>query len=137
MAYLQGVDRNQTSYIVASLDNIIDENNPVRVIDAFVNFIDMEKMGFIIYDSKKPGQCPYNRKELLKLHTYGYVNGIRSSRKMEKEARRNLEIMWLINSLAPDHGTISSFMKENKNAFRKVLKEFTLLLKGWGLLCYL
>lgn len=79
MAYLQGVDRNQTSYIVTSLDNIIDENNPVRVIDAFVNFIDMEKMGFIIYDPKKPGQCPYNCEELLKLHIYGYVNGIRSS----------------------------------------------------------
>jgi len=134
MAYLQGVDRNQTSYLITSLDNIIDESNPVRVIDAFVNFIDMEKMGFIIYDPKKPGQCPYNREELLKLHIYGYVNGIRSSRKMEKEAQRNLEIMWLINSLIPDHGTISSFMKENKNAFRKVLKEFTLLLKGWGLI---
>jgi len=134
MAYLEGIDRNQTTYLVTSLDDFIGTENPVRVIDAFVNSLDLKKLGFIIYDSNKSGQCPYNRKVLLKLHIYGYVNGIRSSRKLEKEAERNIEIMWLINSLKPDHGTIAAFIKDNKKAFRNVLKEFTLLLKGWGLI---
>jgi transposase/archaellum component FlaF (FlaF/FlaG flagellin family) len=134
MAYLEGVDRNQTTYLVTSLDDFIGNDNPIRVIDAFINSLNLKKLGFVIYDSNKQGQCPYDRKVLLKLHVYGYMNGIRSSRKLERETGRNIEIMWLINSLKPDHGTIAAFIKDNKKAFRNVLKEFTLLLKGWGLI---
>lgn len=134
MAYLTSVDRNQTTYLVTSLDDFIENDNPIRVIDAFVNSLDLKKLGFIIYDSNKQGQCPYDRKVLLKLHVYGYMNGIRSSRKLKRETVRNIKIMWLINSLKPDYGTIATFIKDNKKAFRNVLKEFTLLLKVWSLI---
>lgn len=134
MAYINGEDRYQTTFLVTCIDDFVDENNPVRAIDAFVNVLDLERLGFITYDDNKPGQCPYDRKQLLKLHIYGYMNGIRSSRKLETESKRNIELMWLINKLTPDHGTISSFVKDNKKAFRQVLKEFSLILKGWGLI---
>ena len=134
MAYLRGENRYQTAFSITCLDDFIDENNSVRVIDAFVNMLDLKKNVFKMYASKSPGQCPYDRKVLLKLHIYGYMNGIRSSRKLETESRRNMEVMWLINKLTPDHGTISSFVKDNKGAFRSILKEFSLLLKGWGLI---
>ena len=96
--------------------------------------LDLKKDGFKMYDPQSQGQCPYDRKILLKLHIYGYMNGIRSSRKLETESNRNIEVMWLINKLTPDHGTISSFVKDNKGAFKSILKEFSLLLKGWGLI---
>ena len=134
MAFLNGIDRTQFTYVTTCLDQIIDDNNPVRAVDAFVDAIDMVKVGFVEYEGNNRGQRPYKRSELLKLHVYGYLNGVRSSRKLEIEAKRNIEVMWLINSLTPDHGTISMFMKDNKDAFRKVLKEFTLVLKGWGLI---
>lgn len=134
MSYLSGIDRNQNTLVTASLDDVIDENNPVRVVDAFINAINLKQLGFKEYEGNNRGQHPYKRSELLKLHMYGYLNGIRSSRKLEIESKRNLEVMWLINSISPDHGTISLFMKENKDAFRKILKEFTLILKGWGMI---
>lgn len=133
MAFIDGEDRYQTSLSIHCLDDSIDQNNSVRVIDAFVNILDMKGLGFFTYDEIKPGQNPYNRKDLLKLHIYGYMNGIRSSRKLEAETKRNLEVIWLIGKLTPDHGTISAFIKDNKKAFRQVLKEFSLILKGWGL----
>lgn len=133
MSYLQGQNRYQISYEINSLDEVVNENNEVRVVDAFVNTLNLKQLGFTVYEKNMPGQRPYAREDLLKLHIYGYLNGIRSSRKLEKEAHRNLEVMWLINSLTPDHGTISLFIKENKKAFREVLKQFTLILKGWGL----
>jgi len=109
MAYLRGENRYQTTFSITCLDDFINENNSVRVVDTFVNMLDLEQNGFKMYDSKSPGQCPYDRKVLLKLHIYGYMNGIRSSRKLETESNRNIEVMWLINKLTPDHGTISSF----------------------------
>ncbi|CAH1199319.1 hypothetical protein PAECIP111893_01311 [Paenibacillus plantiphilus] len=94
----------------------------------------LEELGFQVYSGSKAGQEPYSRQELLKLYLYCYMNGIRSSRKMESETKRNIELMWLISKLQPDHGTLSAFMKSNQSAIKKLFKEFTLLLKGFGLI---
>lgn len=119
---------------MTSLDQLIDEDNPVRVIDAYVDSLDLKVLGFIEYDGSHKGQAPYRRKDLLKLHIYGYLNKMRASRRLEAEARRNLELMWLVNGITPDHGTIAGFVTQNKEAFRKVLRNLTLILKGWGLI---
>lgn len=134
MAYIIGEDRNQVQFISVSLDDLIDQNNPVRVIDAYVDSLDLVKLGFTVYDGKHKGQAPYQRSDLLKLHIYGYLNKIRSSRCLEVEAKRNLEVMWLVNAITPDHGTIAGFVQKNKEAFHKVLRDLTLILKGWGLI---
>lgn len=133
MAFILGVDGNQKSIITSSLDEFIDAENSVRVLDAYVESLDLGSLGFKTYAGNNRGQSPYLRTDLLKLHIYGYFNGIRSSRKLETESKRNLELMWLINSIKPDHGTIAAFVSENKAAFKKVLRELTLVLKGWGL----
>ncbi|WP_217697393.1 transposase [Virgibacillus dokdonensis] len=91
-------------------------------------------MGIKEYKKHNPGQQPYERKDLLKLFIYGYFNKIRSSRFLETECKRNIELMWLVNGIRPDHGTISLFLKENRKGFKKVMRTFTCLLKGWGLI---
>lgn len=134
MAYLTGEDRYQSSLIPKALDDFIDENNPVRVIDAYINSINLERLGFVEYSSSNPGQKPYKRQGLLKIILYCYMNKIRSSRMIEKETGRNIELMWLTGSLSPDHGTISGFIKENKLAFKELFNEYVLLLKGLALI---
>lgn len=134
MAYITGRDRNQINIITTSLDEMIDSENSVRVIDAYIDSLDLSSLGFIDHGGNNRGQSPYRRSDLLKLHIYGYLNKIRSSRKLEVEAKRNLELRWLINSIQPDHGTIAGFVTNNKKAFRTVLRELTLVLKGWGLI---
>lgn len=134
MAYISGIDRNQVQLITTSLDALIAEDNCVRVIDAYVNSLDLSELEFIEYSGVNRGQAPYRRTDLLKLHIYGYLNKIRSSRALEIEAKRNLELMWLVNAITPDHGTISKFVKDNKTAFHNVLRNLTLILKGWGLI---
>lgn len=134
MAYIVGVDRNQTRMITTSLDDVIDKDNSVRVIDAYVESLDLQELGFNEYSGSNRGQSPYRRSDLLKLHIYGYLNKIRSSRALEVESKRNLELMWLINSITPDHGTIAGFVQKNKEAFHNVLRNLTLILKGWGLI---
>lgn len=134
MAYIVGIDRNQTRMVTTSLDDLIDEDNSVRVIDAYVNSLDLLELGFKEYDGTNRGQPPYRRSDLLKLHIYGYLNKIRSSRSLEVECKRNIELMWLINAITPDHGTIAGFVKNNRDAFHKTLRNLTLILKGWGLI---
>lgn len=134
MAYITGEDRNQIQLVSISLDDLIDKNNPVRVIDAYVDSLNLAELGFTVYDGNHKGQAPYRRSDLLKLHIYGYLNKIRSSRCLEVEAKRNIEIMWLVNAITPDHGTIAGFVQKNKAAFHKVLRDLTLILKGWGLI---
>lgn len=134
MAYIVGVDRNQTRMITTSLDDFIDKDNSVRVIDAYVETLDLQELGFTEYSSSNRGQPPYRRSDLLKLHIYGYLNKIRSSRALEIEAKRNIELMWLVNCISPDHGTIAGFVQKNKTAFHNVLRNLTLILKGWGLI---
>lgn len=134
MAYIVGTDRNQSRMITASLDDLIDKDNSVRAIDAYVNSLNLLELGFTEYNGTNRGQSPYRRSDLLKLHIYGYLNKIRSSRALEIECKRNLELMWLINAITPDHGTIAGFVKENRKAFHNTLQQLTLILKGWGLI---
>lgn len=134
MAYIVGIDRNQTRMVTTSLDALIDEDNSVRVIDAYVDSLDLIELGFKEYSGTNRGQAPYRRSDLLKLHIYGYLNKIRSSRSLEIECKRNLELMWLINAITPDHGTIAGFVKNNRKAFHVTLRNLTLILKGWGLI---
>jgi len=133
MAFIVGENRNQVNLLPNTLDDFVDENNPVRVIDAYVDSLDLEQLGFVAYSGNKPGQKPYRRTDLLKLYIYCYMNSVRSSRKMEAEAGRNIEVMWLIGKIQPDHGTLSAFMKNNKAPIKSLFREFTLLLKGIGL----
>lgn len=134
MAYIVVIDRNQTRMITSSLDDLIDKDNSVRVIDAYVNSLYLSELGFIEYGGFNKGQAPYRRSDLLKLHIYGYLNKIRSSRALEIEAKRNIELMWLINSITSDHEIITGFVQENKNAFHETLRNLTLILKGWWLI---
>jgi len=134
MPFIEGEDRFQINLLPNTLNDFVSEDNPVRVIDAYVDSLDLEKLGFIVYSGIKAGQKPYKRKDLLKLFVYCYMNRIRSSRAMESEAKRNIEIMWLIGKITPDHGTLSAFMKNNKKAIKQLFKEFTLFLKGFGLI---
>ena len=120
--------------VTTSLDDLIDKDNSVRVIDAYVESLDLQELGFTEYSGSNKGQAPYRRSDLLKLHIYGYLNKIRSSRALEVETKRNIELMWLINSITPDSGTIAGFVQKNKDAFHNALRNLTLILKGWGLI---
>ena len=126
MAYIVGADRYQTRMVTTSLDDLISKDNSVRVIDSYVESLNLENLGFIEYSGRNRGQSPYRRSDLLKLHIYGYLNKIRSSRALETEAKRNLELMWLINCITPDHGTIAGFVQKNKAAFHNTLRNLTL-----------
>ena len=125
MAYIVGTDRYQTRMITTSLDDLISKDNSVRVIDSYVESLDLENLGFIEYSGRNRGQSPYRRSDLLKLHIYGYLNKIRSSRALETEAKRNLELMWLVNCITPDHGTIAGFVQKNNAAFHNTLRNLT------------
>ncbi|OCZ55091.1 IS1182 family transposase, partial [Dehalobacter sp. TeCB1] len=126
MPYKNGINREQITLFPESIDDYITEDNEVQFIDAFVDNIETE---FKYSKTSETGRPPYNPKDLLKLYLYGYINAIRSSRKLEKECHRNLEVMWLLKSLRPDHKTIANFRKDNKEEIPKVFKEFTLLCK--------
>ena len=130
MPFISGFDRNQSLFL--SLDDFIDENNQVRLIDHYVNLLDLDSLGFITFSPSNRGQQPYNRSDLLKLHIYGYINGVRSSRKLEKLTHINLEVMWLINNALPRHSCISDFIKDNKSAVENTFKDFVKFLKFAG-----
>ena len=134
MRYVKGEDRYQTILFPESIDEYISYDNPVRIIDIFVDlYIDVEKLGFTYAIPAHTGRPPYNPKDMLKLYIYGYMNRTRSSRRLESEAGRNLEVMWLMSKTKPDHKTISNFRKDNQKALKEVFKEFTLLCKEWNL----
>jgi len=127
MRYIQGkIDRQQLNILPIVFDDLINEENAVRVIEAFVEILDIKALGFKYSETKTTGRMPYNPKDMLKLYVYGYFNGIRTSRKLEKECGRNIELMWLLNSLAPDFKTIADFRKDNKTALIGIFKEFSL-----------
>jgi transposase len=126
MAFIQGVNRNQLVMFPESLDEYIAEDNPVRFIDAFVDSLDLQALGFEHAVPKETGRPPYHPGCLLKLYIYGYLNRIRSSRSLEREANRNVELMWLLGKLAPDFKTIADFRRRNREAIRSVCRQFTL-----------
>lgn len=121
MQYIQGTNRNQAVLFSESLDQIISADNEVRLIDAFVESIKVDDFHFRT-TLHKEGRPPYHPKDLLKLFIYGYLNSMRSSRVLEKECYRNVEVMWLMKQLAPDHNTISNFRRDNEKAIRKVFR---------------
>ena len=116
------------------LDDWIDEDNPVRAIDAFVDAVDLGELGFDGVVPEVTGRPSYHRSVLLKLYVYGYLNRVQSSRRLEREAGRNVEVMWLTGRLAPDHKTIADFRKDNGGAIRKVCTRFVALCREMGLL---
>jgi transposase len=116
------------------LEDWIDADNPVRVIDAFVDMLDLADLGFVGVDPAATGRPSYHPSVLLKLYIYGYLNRVQSSRRLEREAGRNIEVMWLLGRLIADHKTIADFRKENGAAIRKVCAQFVALCRELGLL---
>ena len=133
MAYISGVNRDQMVLFPESLDEYIDENNSTRVIDAFVNQLDIESAGFLRYVPAKEGRPGYDPRDILKLYIYGYFNKIRSSRKLMAECKRNVEVMWLLNKLVPDFRTIADFRKDHPTALKCVFQSFVRLCDSMGL----
>ena len=127
MPRISGFDRNQSVFFC--LDNYISDDNPVRIIDAFVNSLNLEDLGFVTFKSAAPGQQPYSRFDLLKLHLYGYTNGIRSSRKLAAACYDSISLMWLIGGITPSKSYISDFVKVNEIPLQNTFKKFVQFLK--------
>ncbi len=132
--FVEGADRGQSTLLPECLDDWIDENNPVRVIDAFVDALDLSELGFSGAAPAATGRPAYHPSVLLKLYIYGYLNRVQSSRRLEREAGRNVEVMWLLGRLVPDHKTIADFRKDNGIALRQVCARFVELCRTMGLL---
>jgi transposase len=133
MDFIQGEDRTQAIFFPDSIDGYIEENSTVRVIDAFINNLELSGLAFARYEPKETGRPAYNPKDMLKLYVYGYMNRIRSSRRLESESKRNLEVIWLLQKLTPDHKTIANFRKDNKKPLKNVFKSFVKLCIKLGL----
>jgi transposase len=125
--FIEGEDRGQGTLLPEHLDDYVTEDNPVRVVDVFVDEIDLASMGFARVVPAKTGRPAYHPAVLLKLYIYGYLNRIQSSRRLEREAQRNVELMWLTRRLAPDFKTIANFRKDNGKAIRNVCRQFVVL----------
>src|ERR1700740_2634067 len=125
--FVEGVDRGQSTLFPEHLDDWIDADNPVRVIDVFVEKLDLGALDFGGVDPKATGRPWYHPSVLLKLYVYGYLNRVQSSRRLEREAGRNVEVMWLTGRRVPDHKTIADFRKDNGPAMRKVCAQFIML----------
>ena len=125
--YVEGQDRTQSVLFPERLDDWIHEDGTVRVIDVFVDELDLRKLGFERAEPASTGRPAYSPATLLKIYVYGYLNRVQSSRRLETEAQRNLELIWLTGRLAPDFKTIADFRRDNGEAIRRVCKEFVLL----------
>ena len=136
MNLIEGADRREVLFFPECLDDYIPQNSPVRFIDAFVDSLDLTECGFPFpkQDINGRGRPAYHPADLLKLFIYGYKNGLRSGRKLEKSCQINLEVIWLLKKLAPDFKTICDFRKDNRNAFKKVSSEFTLFCRELNLI---
>ena len=132
--FVEGVDRDQSTLFPECLEDWIYEDNPVRAIDVFVGGLDLAELGFDGVDPEATGRPSYHPSVLLKLYIYGYLNRVQSSRRLEREAGRNVEVMWLTGRLVPDHKTIADFRKDNGPAIRKVCARFVALCRELGLL---
>ena len=134
LRYKEGINREQVMMEPICFDALIDDENPVRAIDAIVNRFDIASLGFEYSETKETGRKPYSPFDMLKLYLYGYFNGIRSSRKLERECSRNVELMWLIKCLKPDFKTIADFRKNNQEPIQKTFVQFSLICDELGLL---
>jgi transposase len=125
--FVQGESRTQGTLLPELLDDYIADNNPVRVIDVFVDELDLGQLGFEGVAPALTGRPSYHPAVLLKVYIYGYLNRVQSSRRLEREAQRNVELMWLTGRLMPDFKTIANFRKDNGKAIRNVCRQFVLL----------
>ena len=134
--FIEGQARDQATLFPEYLEDWVDDDNPVRVIDAFVDGLELGTIGFAGVDPKETGRPSYHPAIHLKLFIYGYLNAVQSSRRLEREARRNVEVMWLLDRLVPDHKTIAEFRRTNGPAIRKVCAQFVELCRRLGLLTH-
>src|SRR5438309_2337600 len=125
--YIEGQTRSQSTLFPESLDDYIGDDNPVRVIEAFVDELDLNELGFDGMAPEATGRPSYHPATLLKIYIYGYLNRVQSSRRLERECQRNIELVWLTGRLMPDFKTIADFRKDNGEAIRKVCREFVVL----------
>ena len=131
--FIEGEDRNQATLFPERLDDYVAEDSPVRVIDVFIDDLDISGLGFKT-EANDTGRPAYHASTMLKIYVYGYLNRVQSSRRLEREAQRNVELMWLVGRLAPDFKTIADFRKDNGEAIRLVCREFVMLCKKLNLL---
>jgi transposase len=131
--FIQGEDRTQATLLPELLDDYVSDTNPVRVVDVFVDELDLNKLGFEGVDPASTGRPSYHPSVLLKIYIYGYLNRIQSSRRLEREAQRNVELMWLTGRLRPDFKTIANFRKDNGKAIRSVCRQFVVICQQLGL----
>lgn len=129
MSFIEGINRKQETLFPAAVDDYVGEDNPVRFVDAYVGSLDLHALGFERFEPAGTGRPGYDPGDLLRLYLYGYLNKIRSSRRLEREAGRNVELMWLLRRLAPDFKTIADFRRDNLQAIRNACRELTLLCK--------
>ena len=132
--FVEGADRGQIALFPECLDDWVDETNPVRVIDVFVDALNLAELGFEGVEPADTGRPAYHPSALLKLYVYGYLNRVQSSRRLERETGRNVELMWLLGRLVPDHKTVADFRKDNGRAIRQVCARFVELCREMGLL---
>lgn len=132
--FVEGVNREQITLFPALLDDYVSDDNPVRAVDVFVDGLDLDKLGFAGIQPLDRGRPSYHPGMLLKLYIYGYLNRVPSSRRLERECQRNIEMIWLTGQLAPDFKTIADFRKDNGNAIREVCREFVSLCRKLDLL---
>src|SRR5262245_13851997 len=132
--FVEGADRGQSTLLPECLDDWIDEDNPVRAIDAFVDALELANLGFDGVEPAATGRPAFHPSVLLKLYIYGYLNRVQSGRRLEREAGRNLELLWLLGRLVPDHKTIADFRKDNGHALRQVCAQFVELCRQMDLL---
>lgn len=132
--FVEGLDRSQSTFLPECLDDFVGEDNAVRVVDVFVDGLDLRALGFERIDPKSTGRPSYHPSALLKLYIYGYLNRVQSSRRLEREAARNVEVMWLLGRLVPDHKTIADFRKDNGPSIRRVCAQFIDLCRRIGML---
>ena len=133
MSYIRGEDRDQTALLPAAIEDYVTADAPVRVIDAFVDGLDVRGLGFGRSEPAGIGRPPYDPRDLLKLYVYGYLNEVRSSRRLERECWRNIEVMWLLRRLAPDFKTIADFRRDNSAAIVGACRAFVLFCRDQGL----
>jgi transposase len=131
--FIEGEDRSQTTLLPDCLDDYIADDNPVRAVDAFVEELDLKALGFDGAEPAATGRPAYHPAVLLKIYIYGYLNRIASSRRLEREAQRNLELIWLTGRLAPDFKTIADFRRDNGAGIRNVCRRFVQLCRDLAL----
>ncbi len=134
MGYRTGIDRDQVMMLPEVVDDYVTDDNVVRFVDVFADHLDIAELGFTHAYPEATGRPPYDPRDLLKLYLYGYMNRVRSSRSLERETKRNLEVIWLLKKLTPDFKTIADFRKDNLVPVRKVSQQFVLLCRNLDLL---